>query len=55
MSEKNIVTITIGSHDGDIDGLVVDFTDNLKKILTNNGITDVSVQIVDVSYTPDNE
>ena len=51
--KKNIVTITIDSYDGDLDGLVSDFTDELMQVLTDSGIDDVSIRVVDISYTPD--
>ena len=51
--KKSIVTITIDSYDGDLDALVVDFTDQLTQILMDSGIDDAAIQIVDISYTPD--
>ena len=55
VSEKNIISVTVSSYDGDLDGLVADFTSDLMEILTNNGIKDVFIRIVDVLYTSDNE
>ena len=55
MSEKDIITITIGQYDGDIDGLVTDFTSDLVEVLTDNGIKDISIKIVDILYTSDNQ
>lgn len=54
MSEKNIIIITIGQYDGNIDGLVADFTDDLMEVLTDNGIKDISIKIVNISITSDN-
>ena len=53
MPKKSVVTITIDSYDGDLDALVVDFTDQLTQILMDSGIDDAAIQIVDISYTPD--
>lgn len=50
---KNIVTVTIDSYDGDLGGLAADFTDELIQVLTDNGINDVFIKIVDISYTSD--
>ena len=55
MSEKDVITITIGQYDGDIGELVDNFTTDLAEILTDNGITDVSIKIVNISYTSDNQ
>ena len=55
MSEKNIITITFGSYNGDTVSLIADFTDDLMEVLTDNGIKDVSIKIVDISHTPDNQ
>ena len=55
MSEKNIISITVSSNDGDLDGLVADFTGDLMEVLRNNGVTDVSIRIVDIASTPDDE
>ena len=55
MSEQNIISVTVSSYDGDLDGLVADFTGDLMEVLTNNGIKDISIKIVNISYTPDNE
>ena len=54
VSEKNIISVMISSH-GDLDGVIADFTGGLMKLLTDNGIKDISIQIVDISYAPDNE
>ena len=51
--KKSVVTITIDSYDGDLDALIVDFTDQLTQILMDSGIDDAAIQIVDISYTPD--
>ena len=53
MPTKNIVTVTIDSYDGDLGGLAADFTDELIQVLTDNGINDVFIKIVDISYTSD--
>lgn len=56
VAEESIVYVMISSYDGNTDGLVADFTGDLMQILSNNGITDdVSVQILKISYTSDNE
>ena len=55
MSEKNIITVTFGSYDGDLVSLIADFTGDLMKVLTDNGIKDVSIKNVDISHTPDNQ
>lgn len=53
MPKKSVVTITIDSYDGDIDALITDFTDQLTQVLIDSGIDDAAIQIVDISYTPD--
>ena len=55
MSEKDIINVTFGSYDGDLVSLIADFTSDLMKVLTDNGIKDVSIKIVDISRTPDNQ
>ena len=53
LPKKSVVTITIDSYDGELDAFVVDFTDELTQILVNSGIDAAAIQIVDISYTPD--
>lgn len=53
LPKKSVVTITVDSYDGELDAFVVDFTDELTQILMNSGIDDAAIQIVDISYTPD--
>ena len=55
MPEENIVYVVITSYDGSTDGLVADFTGDLMEILTNNEITNATVQILKISYVSDNE
>ena len=45
----------VSSYDGDLDELIADFTGDLRDVLNNNGITDASIVVVDISYTADNE
>ena len=55
MSEKDIINVIFGSYDGEIVSLIADFTSDLMKVLTDNGIKNVSIRIVDNSRTPDNQ
>ena len=55
MSEKNIITVTFGSYDGELVSLIADFTGDLMGVLTDNGIKNASIRIVDISHTPDNQ
>ena len=53
LPKKSVVTITIDSYDGELDAFVVNFTDELTQTLMDNGIDDAAIQIVNISYTPD--
>ena len=55
MPDENIVYVVISSYDGTGDALVADLTGDLMEILNNNGITDVSIQILEISYNSNNE
>ena len=51
--EKYIIFVTISSYDGNLDDLVTDFTNELRMVLSYNGIKDASIQIiVNASYAP---
>jgi len=52
--KRNIIVITLNIDDSaDLETIRTEFTDELKTVLDENGIQDVSIQFVDVSINND--
>lgn len=53
--KNDVVSIIIVTFHGDVDDFVAEFIDELTAVLLDIGFYHSSIEVVDISYTPDDE
>ncbi|XP_065917769.1 uncharacterized protein [Dysidea avara] len=53
--KRNVVIITVSFTGDDLEAMEADFAAELTNVLANNGIIEVAIQVVDISYNDNND